>query len=212
MSVNLLFAAFTASGHAQASPSSGAAILVRQGREHEANGDSLTAIKRYTDALFLDPAAEEAYLALGSVREKQGDLAEAEVVYSLGSKNVSSSSEVVLGRGRVRRLRGQLSEAANDVSLAMRMIGRVSSRTEVAALQEWILLKQNQKELAAELGGWRRLLVVARTLADVALTKDASLKVRALGVFLGDIDPAMRGASESNADLRTFAAIARRGG
>ena len=65
---------------------------------------------------------------------------------------------------------------------------------------------------SAELAAWRRLLSIGQAKVDGGLVKEASLQARALGIFVGDIDPALRGRTETDLDRRTFASIARRGG
>lgn len=196
----------------QASPSSSAELLVSQGKAREAEGDEVTAIKRYSDALAMDPTAEGAYLALGALRAKRGELYEAEEVYALCVQRVPSSVDAVLARAHVRRLRGRLPYAADDLARAQAMIGHPATEREIALLREVVALKREQREPAAELAAWRRLLSIGQARVDGALVKEASLQARALGIFVGDIDPALRGRTETDLDRRTFASIARRGG
>lgn len=195
-----------------ASPASSAALLVSQGKQKEADGDQLTALKRYADAVAMDPTSEEAYLALGALRTKRGELGEAEQVYTVAMARVPSSFEAVMGRARVRRLAGRFGLASEDLQKALAMTGQGGSPREVLVMRELVSLKRDQKEPAAELSAWRRLLAIARQNGDDALKKEASLQVRALGIFVGDVDPAIRGRTDLDLDRRTFAAIARRGG
>jgi tetratricopeptide (TPR) repeat protein len=195
-----------------ASPASSAALLVSQGKQKEADGEELTALKRYGDALAMDPSSEEAYLALGALRTRRGELSEADEVYSLALKRIPSSFDALLGRAHSRRLWGRHPSAGEDLLHALAMVGNVGTPREIAVLRELVALKREQKEPAAELGAWRRLLSIGKQAGDAALTKEASLQVRALGIFVGDVDPALRGRTDKDLDRRTFAAIARRGG
>jgi len=196
----------------RASPASSAALLISQGKQKEADGDELTALKRYADAVAMDPTSEEAYLALGALRTRRGELSEAEEVYSAAMKRIPASVELVFGRARSRRLWGRHALAAEDLTRALMMVGSAGSSREITIVREVIALKREQKEPAAELSGWRRLLAIAKQTNDVALAKEASLQVRALGIFVGDVDPAILGRSATDLDRKTFASIARRGG
>jgi hypothetical protein len=165
-------------------------------------------MKRYSDAIALDPTCEEAYLALGALREERGELGEAEEVYSAGIVRVPTSVAMVVARGHARRLFGKLALAADDLQHA------IAAATDVAlertALREFIAVKRQQGEPAAELGGWRRLLALARSTSDAPLEKEASIQTRALGLYLGEVDPALAGRADVDEVRRALAAIARR--
>lgn len=191
-----------------ASPASSAAMLVKQGHDREAVGDALTAVKRYTDAIAIDPTCEDAYLALGALREKRNELAEADEVYSVGIVRVPTSVTLVVARGHVRRLLGKFSAAADDLHNAIAASPDVALQR--AALRELATVKRLQGEPAAELGAWRRLLALARASGDAAAEKEASIQARALGLYLGEVDPALAGRGDADEVRRALAAIASR--
>src|SRR5262249_41928699 len=75
-------AVILAAAHAPAATSS-AAELVREARAHEAAREDELAIRRYSEALSIDPTYGDAYLGLGALRLRRGDAREAERVYSV---------------------------------------------------------------------------------------------------------------------------------
>lgn len=203
-----LLLALAAPVRSLASPASSAQMLVAQGRERESAGDALTAMKRYADAIAIDPTCEDGYLSLGALREKRNELTEADDVYSVGMARIPTSVALVVARGHVRRLLGKFSSAAIDLKNAIASTGDLSLQR--AALVELVALNRSQGEPAAELGAWRRLLALARKIGDEKLQKEATIQTRALGLYLGEVDPAIAGRADSDAIRRALAAIARR--
>ncbi|MEO7092418.1 MAG: hypothetical protein ABI175_04150, partial [Polyangiales bacterium] len=195
---------------AAASPTSSAVMLVAQGKEREAAGDELTALKRYGDALALDPTSLEAYLALGNLRTRRNELGEAEEVYTTAMTRLPGSIVLSIARARVRRLAGRLPYAAEDLSRARLAIGNDGSKLEREVLRETIALKRLQGEPAPQLAAWRRLLSIARAEGDAEATKEASIQARALGMYVGDVDPALLGRKDPDGVRKALAAIARR--
>src|SRR4051812_26586856 len=102
---------------AVASPAyaSSALELVRAARAHEAAKEDDLAVRRYMDALAVDPTCEEAYLGLGSLRARRGDLREAERVYSMAIEHLPALRAARLGRAYVRRTMGARAEAIDDL-------------------------------------------------------------------------------------------------
>ena len=184
-------------------------MLVAQGKEREASGDELTALKRYGDALALDPTSEAAYISLGALREKRGELGEAESVYGTGMVHVPTSVALVAARGKVRQRLGRLQDAADDLGHAL--AGAPPGSGDVRGiLLSLASVRRALGQPAAELAIWRRLLVLARAESDVELSKKASLQAHALSIFVGEVDPALRGREGEDAAARSLAAIARR--
>lgn len=197
---------------ASAAPSGSATLLVAQGKQKEADGDELAAIKRYSDAIAIDGTNEEAYLALGALRTKRNELGEAESVYDVATIRVPASRAVYFARGKVRRLRGRVAEARVDLRRAWLLEGNTGSLDELAIVRELITLAHEQREPAAELLGWRRVLAIARARNDAALTKEASVQARALAIFVGEIDPVTIGRTSPEPFRKSLASVARRGG
>lgn len=195
-----------------AAPSASAALLVSQGKQREADGDELAAIRRYSDAIAIDPVNEEAYLALGALRTKRNELMEAEGIYDVAVLRVPGSRLLLLARGRVRRLRGYPYEARTDLRRAWALEGSTSSLDELSIVRELIAVAHDQREPAAELLGWRRILAIGRARNDEALTKEASIQARALALFVGEIDPVTIGRTSTEPARKSLASVARRGG
>ncbi|MGZ3422962.1 MAG: hypothetical protein ACXVEF_03635 [Polyangiales bacterium] len=195
-----------------ASPASSAELLVKQGKASEASGDDLVAIKRYSDAMMIDPSSEAAYLALAAVREKRGELLEADEILSVGILRVPTSVDLLIAQGRVQRRRGHPSEAADALRQATRLEGATGSPREIAILRERATLERERLAPAAELSVWRRLLAIARQNDDSKLEKEASVQARVLALYVGEIDPVMSGKGTHDPLRRTLFSIARRGG
>lgn len=197
---------------AVAAPSESAKLLIAQGQQSEAEGNDLAAIKRYRDALDLDPSAEPAYLALGALRVKRNELGEAEIIYDVGVSRIPSSRALFLARGRVHRLRGHVGDARLDYRRAWTLEGNTGSNEEVAIMRELIALAREQRDPAGELLGWRRILAIASANGDSKLKSEASVQARALGIFVGEADPVLSGKSIADPMRKSLASVARRGG
>ncbi len=192
-----------------ASPSSSAAVLVDAGKAREAAGDELGALARYHDALTIDPTSAAAYLALGALRTKRNELLEAEQVYTQGVQRVPQSIPLRLARARIHRLREHWFEAAEDVRLAHAMTAFDGSDSEVTVLREAAALFRAARWNAPEIAIWRRLWSLGVARQDAALAKEASIQARALGLFLGELDPVLAGKLGTD-PRRSLAAIVRR--
>src|SRR4051812_10074949 len=104
--------AVSASLHVAAPAAASSALeLVRAARAHEAAHEEDVALRRYMEALSLDPTCEEAYLGLGSLRARRGDLREAERVYSVAIEHLPGLRSARLGRAYVRHALGAHVEA-----------------------------------------------------------------------------------------------------
>src|SRR5207253_10180861 len=101
--LGLLLVTFRASP-AQASS---ALELVKIARAHESARQEELALRRYMEALTLDPTCEEAYLGLGSLRTRRGDLREAERVYSVALEHVPQLRAARTARAWVRLALGR---------------------------------------------------------------------------------------------------------
>lgn len=197
---------------AGAAPSGSAALLVAQGKQREADGDELAAIKRYSDAISIDPVNEDAYLALGALRTKRNELGEANSVYDVAVLRVPGSRALFFARGKVLRLRGRAFEARGDLGRAWLIEGNTGSAEELEIVRELIAVAHGEREPAAELLGWRRVLAIARARNDATLAKEASVQARALALFVGEIDPVTVGRTSPDPARKSLAAVDRRGG
>jgi tetratricopeptide (TPR) repeat protein len=191
---------------AYASPSSAAASaeLVRQAREHEAS-DDLVAMRRYTDALTLDPTNRDAYLGLGALRLKRGDLREAERVYDVALARLPTLTAALVGRAEARWALGLHDAAEQDLELYAAQEG------DLGALKELAHWYEAEARPPAELATWRRIRVLAVARGDSALEREARAMVRALQIVVGAADPVA--APEAVDPVRRgIARVAKRGG
>lgn len=165
--------------------------LVRAGRSMEASGDPDRALRAYNDAIGLDPTCRDAYLRLGAIREARRDYREAERVYSTAIDHVPAAREPVLRRAAVRLLLGLEAEGLAE----LRALGEAEPEDEPALrvavdalrrLDDWFAAHD---QIAARLGIWRRLLVLADRSADGPLLAQARTMSRALALVVGPADP-----------------------
>jgi tetratricopeptide (TPR) repeat protein len=179
--------------------------LVRQARAHEAAHDDDVAVRRYTEALEIDPAAEEAWLGLGALRMRLGDAAEAERVYDAALQRVPLLHRAVAGRAHARWARGRHADAEADLETYALL------ETDTSALRELADWYGTDGRTPPQLATWRRLLSMAVERADPEAEREARRMVRALVVLADGADPASS-PHEPDATRRALARIARRGG
>ncbi|MBV9946638.1 MAG: tetratricopeptide repeat protein [Myxococcales bacterium] len=197
--------ALASAAPARALASSSADELVRQARAHEASGEDDVAVRRYMDALTIEPTHEGAWLGLGALRVRMGETAEAERVYSSALARVPTLRAALEGRARARWALERHPEAETDLE---------AFATSDASLPAW-------RELAgwygadgrspAQLAVWRRILRLAVEREDAASEREARRMVRALLVLVDTADPASS-PPWPDTTRRSLAAIARRGG
>jgi len=192
-----------ATGTARAST---ATDLVREARQLEAAHEEDRAIRRYTDALELDPTCAPAYLGLADLRARRGDTREAERVYSVALEHVPALHAALIGRARVRRVLGDA--RLGDLDLE-RYLNHEEDLSEMRELAGWY---GEEGRAAAQLAMWRRLYATAlRVGAEVAVVREARATVRALQLLLELADPVISPAERDPVRLG-LAAMARRGG
>lgn len=184
---------------------SSAEELVLQARAHEAAHEDDVAVRRYMEALDIEPTSESAWLGLGALRMKLGDLAECERVYSSALERVPSLHAAIEGRARARWALGRHSEAEADLDAYAVLERKAGALRQLA---DWYSV---DGRTPAQLATWRRLLALALERLDPVLEREARLMVRALVVVVDGADPASSPLSP-DATRRALAAIARRGG
>lgn len=200
----VVLAALVAGAPARAQSSS-ADELVRQARAREAAHDDAVAVRRYTEALRLDPTHGDAYLGLGALRLRNGDAREAERVYSVALEHVPSLRAALAGRARARWALGVREAALQEMEAYLAF---EPSAIAMRELGDWY---GEEGRTPAQLATWRRLLVLATDAGDAALAREARIKVRALQILVGPADPAVAPV-DPNAARRVIAGVAKRGG
>jgi tetratricopeptide (TPR) repeat protein len=177
--------------------------LVRQARAHEAAHRDDLAVRRYMEALELDPTAEDAWLGLGALRMRTGEPAEAERVYEAALGRVPLLRRAIEGRAHARWAQGHHAEAEADLD------EYATSEGDVGALRELAGWYGSDGRTPAQLAVWRRLRAMASHAEDPAGEKEARRMVRALVILASGADPAAWPA-EPDPTRRALAHIARR--
>lgn len=183
---------------------SSASELVRLARAHEKSREEDLALRRYTEALSLDAMCEDAYMGLGSLRARRGDLREAERVYSVALERMPRLRLARLGRAYVRRALGANTEAAQDL-----LADTDEDPARLRILAGWYA---EDGQTPAQLSIWRKIAAHAEMTHDAALLHEARTMVRALVILVGTADPAASPPNDRDRGLRhTIAVLARRG-
>lgn len=182
---------------------SSALALVKIARAHEASREDDLAVRRYMEALSLDPTCEEAYLGLGALRARRGDLREAERVYNLALEHVPGLRAARLGRAYVRRALGARAEAIDDLLRG--------SEEEPAALRVLATWYGEEGQTPAQLAVWRRIIGRAEAMQDAVLLHEARTMVRALVILVGPADPAAAPATDDKSFRKLASMLARKG-
>ena len=189
----------------QSARASSADELVREARAHEAAHKEELALRRYTEALSLDPTLADAYLGLGDLRARRGDAREAERVYSVAMEHVPGFHAALAGRARARWQMGLRDEAEKD------LWAYVTDTDDKSAMRELAGWYGEEGKVPAQLAAWRRLLAVAERTSDVPLAREARTTVRALQILVGPADPVSAPAPGDDV-RRAVARVAKRGG
>jgi tetratricopeptide (TPR) repeat protein len=197
----LALALLLGAGRAEASS---ALELVRIARAHELAHEDEVALRRYMEALSLDPTCEEAYLGLGALRARRGDLREAERVYSLALEHLPGLRPALVARAYVRRALGQHDDAVRDLLLG----GAAEDPATLRVLATW---HGEDGQVPAQLATWRRIAARAEMSRDPLLLREARTMVRALVILVGPADPASA-PPDARGVRRLAATIAQRGG
>jgi tetratricopeptide (TPR) repeat protein len=182
-----------------------AAELLREAREHEERQDDLVALRRYTDAIALDPNLAEAYLGLGALRFRRGDPREAVRVYDVALSHLPALARAFMGRAEANWALGLRPEAEADLETYAR------SADDPGALRELAGWYGQESQTPAQLATWRRIHSLAQAKSDSALEHEARTMVRALQMVVGPADPASK-PTAIDAVRRGIARVAQRGG
>jgi tetratricopeptide (TPR) repeat protein len=184
---------------------SGALELVRMARAHEEAHDDDIALRRYSEALFIDPTCAEAYLGLGSLRARRGDLRESERVYSAALEHVPGMRAARTARAHVRRALGSTAAAIEDLLSA--------TEDEISALRVIASWYAEDGQGPAQLSVWRRIASIAEATRQTTLLFEARTMIRALVIVVGPADPAAFPPDRTpEGARRTISTIAKRAG
>lgn len=189
----------------QADWGSAAAELTRQGQDHARRGDDALAMRRFADALRLDPSFGPAYLGLAQSRERGGDFDEAARTYDVAIEHVPDYVAAFKGRAALLRRMGDVAREVADLEHLARIAEGPDTLRALGARYVEI------KAWPAALATFRKLRAWAEEHGDESLRRDAHLQVRALTMLSAELDPVMAGQVDRGSTRRALANIARRG-
>jgi len=188
---------------ADATGSSSSEELVLQARAHEAAHEEDVAVRRYTEALALDPTNADAWAGLGDLRIRLGDALEAERVFNAALAHRPSFGRALRGRARARWILGRHEEAEADLERF------AFEERDVGAYRELATWYAADGRTPAQLATWRTLLAMAAGAADSEALREARKMVRALVILVDGADPASSPIDPCDT-RRALARIARR--
>ena len=206
--VALVLLAVTTTARAQGNGgwSPAAAELTRQGREHAEKGDDALAMRRFADAVRLDPSYGAAYLELAAARERAGDLVEAERTYDVAIEHIPNFVAAFRARAALLRRMGEFAREIADLEhLAHVAEGPDTLRALAARYVE-------ERSWPAALATFRKLRALAERSGDERLVRESTVQVRALAVLCAELDPVVGGADRHDWVRRALASVARRRG
>ena len=178
--------------------------LLAQGNAALASGDVSGATRLFHESVTMDGSFEDAYLALGALRERSGDAAEAERTYAVALEHLPGASSTHLARGRLRWRLGRHAEARDDLAAALAI------RPDDLALRSELI------DRSVEDGDFPRALALSRGArrqlersGDEAALARVRLRIKALSALVGQADPLRAGHRGATATRRSIEAIAR---
>ncbi|MDP9151858.1 MAG: tetratricopeptide repeat protein [Myxococcota bacterium] len=184
--------------------SSSADELVRQARAHEASEDDDVAVRRYMEALAIEPANGDAWMGLGALRLKLEEVAEAERVYTSALDHVPWLHMVLVARARARWRLGRHEDAEADLE------AYAALEKDPSVLHQLALWYSADARTPAQLATWRRLLAIAVRDGDSGAQQEARRTVQALVILVDGADP-VSSPTRPDETRRALALMGRRG-
>jgi tetratricopeptide (TPR) repeat protein len=164
---------------------SGSQALLERGARHEEAGRLAEAAAAYTEAVKLDASNGRALLALGRLRVRMNDSREAETIFSAATNFSEVAAQAFAERARLRKARGRDGDAFLDLENAVALLPEETAWAE--ELGRWYVAR---RAWLPALSVYRRLSVEFR---GTEREKEMGLRVRALRILSGDLDPVSRG-------------------
>jgi tetratricopeptide (TPR) repeat protein len=180
---------------------SGSQALLERGARHEEAGRLAEAAAAYTEAVNLDASNGRALLSLGRLRVRMNDIREAETIFSAATNFSDVAAPAFAERARLRKARGQDSDALLDLENAVALSPEETAWAE--ELGRWYVAR---RAWLPALSVYRRLSVDFR---GTEREKEMGLRVRALRILSGELDPVARGRASDYSFVRR--ALARLG-
>lgn len=196
-------------GLAWAAPAGAACeTMVAMGERREQGGDDDGAIRVYSEAVGLDAQCAPAWLRLAELRLKRGDALEAKRVIAAARGHLADLAEASPILARARWALGERAEAEGELDAWAS--AAASPAEQGRALRQLAAWYADDRNVPAQLGVWRRLLVLAERGGDAAGAKDARTTVRALVLLAGALDPATAPPAPASGVRRAIAAAAKK--
>ena len=176
---------------------------LERGIAQEARGDIAQALTSYDEAVRTDTTLGAAALRLGGLRERMGDRAEAELLYSQALSAPEASADAYYARALLRAAGQRRREATSDLAESVALSPRVE---RLRMLGGWYV---EARSWPAALAIWRALEASADMTGSAAEQREARVTVAALSWLASDTDPVMAGATSSDWVRRSLARAAR---
>ncbi len=183
-----------------------ARTLTQQADALAARGEFARALTVYNQAVVMDPSFAPGYFGLGKLRQRQGDLREAERIYTRAARLRNGGAKAFELRARLRYVSGRQREAILDLAESLRLEPEDIPRLELAS--QWYVAQQ---AWPAALAVWRRLLSIYREQDQADSARRAQIQVQALTLLAGETDP-VTATSHSGWVPRALRHISLRGG
>lgn len=176
---------------------------LERGVQQEARGDIAQALTSYDEAVRTDSTLGAAALRLGSLRERLGDHAAAEQLYTYAVAAPDSSADALYARALLRAGAHEREQALADLA---RSVAQKALPERLRLLGTWYV---ERRTWPAALAVWRALLSDAEARGDEALLREARVTLAALSWLAADTDPVLAGATSPDWVRRSLARTAR---
>lgn len=182
-----------------------AGLLVGRARRLAANGNVLSALSAYSQAVSLYPRCGVATLEFARLRANLGDYAEAERLFDRAVHLRAHAPEAFKARAVMRRRQGQRAAALSDLRSAVAM--RPDDIENVRLLADWFIEERVWPAALAQCRALVRLLTETERNAEL---EQAELRVRALAIMAAETDPVSEGARSESWVRRSLSKLAHR--
>jgi tetratricopeptide (TPR) repeat protein len=173
-------------------------------QRHEQHHGLLRALEAYSHAIRADATFGPAYLAMARLRERLGDVQEAERIYTHATRLPAFESEALAHRAALRRQQGRREEALRDLQAAVETGDVTTDR--LGLLAQWYV---EQRNWAASLAVHRRIEARLRGAGQPERAAQVHVQVQALVMLAGETDPVTSGLDYTDWVRRSLAEISR---
>ena len=169
----------------------------------EQRGDTLSALRAYTEALRIDPSLGRAYFGLAELRRLLGDMNEAERLLSRATVLSDVRAEALTRRAQLYR-----QEQRDDLALAD-LASAAESDPTLARLRTLASVYIERRAWVAALSVWRRIAAHPELARSEPEAREVTETLSALSLLAGEADAVQHAMDEHNAVRRTLQRHAR---